>query len=82
MTRFSPDQILSHHKSTLVLGGIVRLVGWEELLVGYLVGFVLKVDLDGAVKKILLSSGFGLYMILVGYLGISGPCTFQLYCGT
>ena len=40
------------------------------------------VDVAGVVKNILVNPGFGLEMILVGSLGVSGPCTLHISCGT
>ena len=70
-TRFSLDQILSHHNSTLVMGKFECLLGQESLLVGYLGGSVLTVDMDGVVKKIRVTSVFGSQFMLVGSLGVS-----------
>ena len=50
-----------------------RLVVMETLLVGYQGGSVLKVDLHGAVKKKWVTSGFGLRLMLVMSLSVSGP---------
>ena len=49
---------------------VVCLVSLTELLVGYLGGSVLKVDLSGVVKKNRKNSGFGLKVTLEGYLCI------------
>ena len=79
-TSFRPDQIRSRHKSTLVIGKVVCLVCWVELLVGFLGGSVLEVDLDGVVNKIQLTSGFVLQVVLAGSLGDSDACTLHIYC--
>ena len=42
----------------------------------------MTVDMARLMKKIWVSSGFGLQVMPVGYLGVSGPCTLQLYFGT
>ena len=44
---------------------IVNLVA---LLVAFLGGYVLKVDIYGSVKKKMATSGFGLQVMLGGYL--------------
>ena len=56
------------------------LVNLEALLVGFLGVSVLKVDIYGLVNKERAASGFGLQVMLGGYLFVSGPCTLQLYC--
>ena len=53
-----------------------------SLLVGFLGGLVLKVDLAGAIMKKGATSGFGFQVMLGGYLCVSGPCTLKLYCVT
>ena len=53
-----------------------------EILVGYQRGLVMRVDMAGLVKNNWVTSGFVLQVILVGSLGVSGPCTLQLACGT
>ena len=60
------------------MGKVGCLVGRAALLVGFLGGSVLKVDMAGVVKKIRASSGFGLQVMPVGSLGVSGPCILQL----
>ena len=60
----------------------ICLVYLMALLVDLLGGTVLKVDPDGEVKKKRATSGFGLKVILGGYLCVSCPCKFQLSCGT
>ena len=50
-TSFRSDQIKSHQNSTLVMGKVGCLVIMVALLVGCLGGSVLKVDLNGTVKK-------------------------------
>ena len=58
------------------------LVYLMALLVGFLGGLILKVDFAGAVKKKRVTSCFGLKVIIVGYLCVSGPFTLNIYCGT
>ena len=58
------------------------LVNLEALIVGFVGGSVMKVYLDGAVKKKRVTSGFGLQVMLVRYLCVSGASTLQLSCGT
>ena len=50
-----------------------------ELLVGCLGRSVLKVDLDGSVKKKRVTSGFGLKVTLEGSLCASVPCALHIY---
>ena len=64
--------------STLVTGKVGCLVSRVTLLVCFMVGSFLTVDMAGLVNNIRVTSGFGLQVILVGSLGVSGPCTFQL----
>ena len=64
------------------MGNIECLVGWMELLVYFLGGSVLTDDMAGAANKILVTSGYGLKIMLVGSLYVSGPCTLQLSYGT
>ena len=64
-----------------MLGKVGCLVNMEALLVGYLGGSVLKVDIAGAANKQSLTSGFGLLVMLGVYIFVSVPCTFQLFCG-
>ena len=58
-----------------MLGKVGCLVNLEALLVGYLGGSVLKVDLAGAANKQSLTSGFGLLVMLGVYIFVSVPCT-------
>ena len=58
------------------------LVGQAELLVLYLGGPVLTVDMDGAMKKIRVTSGFRLQVMILRSLGVSGTCKLNIYCGT
>ena len=52
------------------------------LIVGCLVCSFMKVDISGAVNKKIVTSGFGLQVILIEALCVSGPCIFQISCGT
>ena len=61
------------------MGEVVCIVGRALLLVGCLGGLVLTFDLDGMVNKNQGTSGFLFKVMLVGSLGVSGPCTLQLY---
>ena len=56
------------------------LVNMAALLVGFLGGSVMKVDLAGVVKKKRATSGFGLKVMLGGSLCVSGPCMMQISC--
>ena len=56
------------------------LVNLAVILVGFLGGSVLKVDLAGVAKKKRVTSGFVFKVMLGGYLCVSGTCTLQLYC--
>ena len=60
------------------MGKVVCLVNMEALIVGCLVVSVPKVDFAGAVEKKRATSGFGLQVMLVGYICVSGPCTFHI----
>ena len=60
------------------MGKVGCLVNLTTLLVGFLGGSVLKVDITGAVKKKRATSGFGLQVILGGSICVSGPFTLQL----
>ena len=51
------------------------------LLVGFIGGSVMKVDLSGAVKNKSMTSGFGLKVMLGGSLCVSDPCVLQLSYG-
>ena len=73
--------VKSHHNYRFVMGKVGCLVYIVALLVGFLGGSVLKVDLSGSVKKKRATSGFGLKLILRRSLCVSGPCTLQLSCG-
>ena len=57
------------------------LVNMADLLVGFLGGSAPKADISGTVKKKRATSGFGLKVILRGYICVSGPCTFNLSSG-
>ena len=57
-------------------------VNMAVILVGFLGGSVLEVDLTGVVKKKSVTSGFGLQVILGGYLCVSGTCVLQISCVT
>ena len=46
--------------------------------VGCLVDYVLMVDVACVMKNIWATSRFGLKVMLVGYLGVSGPCSLYL----
>ena len=52
------------------------------LLVGFLEGSVLEVDLSAVVKQKRANSCFRLQVMLGGSIFVSGPCTLQLSCGT
>ena len=64
------------------MGKVVCLLNIEALVVFLLGGSVLNFDLARAVKKKKKTSGFGLQVILGGSICVSGPCTFQVSCGT
>ena len=52
------------------------------LLVCFMVSSVLKVDMAGVLNNIRVTSGFGLQVMLVVSLGVSVPCTLQLFFRT
>ena len=60
------------------MGEVEFFVGQEALVLGILGGSVLTVDMDGLVKKIRVTYGFGLQVMCVGSLGVTGPCTLQI----
>ena len=64
------------------MGKVRCLIGRAALLVGFLGGSVLMVDMARVVKKIRASSVFGLQVMPVGSLGVSGPYILQLSLGT
>ena len=72
---------LSHQNYTFVMIKFGCLVYLVALLVGCLGGSVTKFDLAGKATK-RVNSGFGLKVMVGGYLFVSGPCTLQLSCGT
>ena len=61
------------------VGCIVNLVA---LLVGFLGGLVLKVDLSGVTNKNRATSGIGLQVIIGVSLCVSDPCTLNISCET
>ena len=63
------------------MGEVGCILGRAALLVGFRGGSVLTVDIAGVVEKIRVSSGFGLQVMPVGSLGVSGLCTLQLSFG-
>ena len=52
-----------------------------SLIVDFLGGSALKVDIAGVLKKKRATSGFGLEVMLGGSLCVSVPCILQLYYG-
>ena len=64
------------------MGKVGCIVSLMELIVGYLGGSVLKVDIYGSVKKKSVTSCFGFKVMLGGSICVSSPCTFQLSCRT
>ena len=64
-----------------MVGNVVCIVYLAALLVVCLGGSVLKVYLDGVVKKKRATSGFVFKVMIQGYLCVSGPCVLQLSCG-
>ena len=60
----------------------VCLVNMVALLVGFLGGSVLRIDISGVVNKKGATSGFRFQVILGGYLCVSGTCILQLLSGT
>ena len=64
-----------------MMGKVEYLVNMVALIVGCLGGSVMKVDLAVAVKKKRVTSGFGLQVMLGGYICVSGTCTLNLSCG-
>ena len=72
------DQIRYHHNSTLVVVKVGCLVGVVALLVCFLGGSVMKIDMDEIVKKNRVwveTSVFVLQVIIVGLICISGKVT-------
>ena len=60
---------------------VVFLVYLAALLVDFLGGSVLKVDIAGTVKKKWVTSGFGLKVMIGWFLCVSGPCKLHISCG-
>ena len=58
------------------------IVVWLALILGCLGGLVLTVDMAVMEKKFWVTSGFGLKVMIVGSVGVSGTCTLQISCGT
>ena len=56
-----------------MVGKVGCILYLAALLVCYLGGSVMKVDLDGAINKKGVTSGFGLKMLLEGFCCVSGP---------
>ena len=52
------------------------------LVVGFLGGSFMEFDLAMVVKKRRAALGFVLQVILGESICVSGPCTFQISCGT
>ena len=63
-------------------GKVRCLLNIAALPLGCLGGSVPKVDLSGAVKKKRSTSGFGLQVMFIGSLCVSGYCTLKILCGT
>ena len=49
---------------------------------GYLVGLFMMFDIYGMANNIHVDSGFGLQVMVVESLGVSGTCIFKLHCKT
>ena len=64
------------------MGRVVCLVGSATLLVYLLVVSVLKSDMAGVVKKIQVTSGFELKVMLVWSLCVIGNCKLNISCVT
>ena len=64
------------------MGKVGCQVGQVSLFVAWLEGLVLKIHMAGVVKYIYVTSGFGLQSMLETYIGVSGPCTLKLFCGS
>ena len=64
------------------MGEVVCLVYQVELLVGFMGGFVLIVDMSGLVNNIQVPSGFGLQVVLVGYINVLGTSVLRISCVT
>ena len=61
---------------------VLCIVNMAALIVSFRGVSVMKVDISGAVNKKIVTSGFGLQVILIEALCVSGPCIFQISCGT
>ena len=64
------------------MGKVGCLVYLAAIVVDSLGDSVMKVDLYGMVKGKRATSGFGLKVMLGGYLCVSGLCKFQISYGT
>ena len=64
------------------MGKIRCLVCREALIVAFLGYSVLVVDTSRVLNNIQVTSRFGLQVIPLGSLGVSGPCILKLSCVT
>ena len=71
---------LSHHNYTLIMVKVGCPVYMAELLVDFLGGSYMKVDLSGAVNKKVETSGFVLKVILGWSPCVLGSCILQIAC--
>ena len=62
------------------MGAVGCLLGQASLLGGCMENSVLMFIMDGVVKSIQETSGFGFPVILVGSLDVSGTCKLHLSC--
>ena len=65
-----------------LVGLVALLVGWVALIVGCLGYFVLALDMSEVVNNIQVTSVFGFQLMLVGSIGVSGPCILHIFCVT
>ena len=61
---------------------VVCIVNLVALLLCFMEDSFLKVDISRVAKKKRATSGFGLQVMLVGSLFVSGAYKFQISCGT
>ena len=65
-----------------MVGNVGCIVYIAALLVGFLGGSVLKLDIAEVLGEKEVTKGFGFKVLLRGSLCVSGPCTLHIYCGT
>ena len=65
-----------------MVGNVECIVYIAALLIDFLGGSVLKLDISGTLKKKWVTKGFGFKVLLRVSLCVSGTCTLHIYFGT